>query len=245
MSFSATIKNVVRRARREVRTWAGRDFRAEPDVAGPRVFLGSEYGGWWVNPDLLSRDAVVFGVGVGTDVTFDLALIERFGCTVHAFDPTPKSIAWVKANSFPPRFQFHPVGLSDADGELLFTLPGAHPTWASYAATPADSVEAKTASDRVTCPVRRLDTLLRDLRLPAIDLLKMDIEGAEYAVVKDILAGPHRPRQLLIEYHYLRPEHRHNYAATVESVRLVREAGYRILARSPVGLEFSFIYDRA
>lgn len=243
MPATDTLQNLIRRARRFGRTLVGRDFRAGPEINCPRVMLGSAYGGWWANHDLLNAESVVFGVGVGTDVSFDLALIERFGCTVHAFDPTPKATAWVASQTFPPQFKFHPVGLADFDGEILFVLPGEHPAWASYSASQAGSAEDKAAADKAVCPVKRLESLMRDVGVSHIDLLKIDIEGAEFGVVKDILRGPIRPKQLLIEYHYLLPEHRQNFNDTVESVRLVREAGYKVFARSPVGLEISFLYS--
>ena len=92
-----TIRNVSRRLYRFGRTLWGGDFVAEPEIACRRVRLGSEYGGWWVRPDWITSDSVVMSVGVGPDVTFDLEMVERFGCTVHAFDSTPKSVDWVRA----------------------------------------------------------------------------------------------------------------------------------------------------
>ena len=53
------------------------------------VRLGTDYGGWWVPRDLLGPESVCFCAGVGTDVSFDVALIETFGCTVLGIDPTP------------------------------------------------------------------------------------------------------------------------------------------------------------
>src|SRR5215217_3108537 len=44
--------------------------------------LGSRYGGWTIPTSLLSSDSICYSAGVGEDVTFDLALIERLGCDV-------------------------------------------------------------------------------------------------------------------------------------------------------------------
>jgi len=239
----STFKQVVRRVRRFGRTLIGRDFGAEPEVGCPRMRLGTEYGGWWVNPELLSAQSAVFCVGVGSDVSFDLAMIERFGCTVHAFDPTPKAVAWVTGQTFPPRFVFHPLGLADDDGEMHFILPGEHPSWDSYKLGAPGSTEERGAADRAICHVRRLETLVREVGVGRVDLLKMDIEGGEYAVIRDLLAGTIRPRQLLVEFHYLgAADHAANFDATVKAVRDLRQAGYRIFARSPHGLEFSFLF---
>ncbi|HEX3777949.1 MAG TPA: hypothetical protein VHV51_25955 [Polyangiaceae bacterium] len=59
-------------------------------------------------PGWLDQDAVVYSFGVACDVSFDQALIAARGVTVHAFDPTPRSIEWVKTQVLPERFLFHP-----------------------------------------------------------------------------------------------------------------------------------------
>ena len=44
-------------------------------------------------PAAVDADWICYCGGVGEDITFDLGLIERFGCTVYAFDPTPRAVA--------------------------------------------------------------------------------------------------------------------------------------------------------
>jgi hypothetical protein len=39
---------------------------------------------------------VVFSFGVANDIRFDTGVIDHFGCTVHAFDPTPRWVEWIK-----------------------------------------------------------------------------------------------------------------------------------------------------
>ena len=50
--------------------------------------IGSAYGSHTVVRDGLDARSVVYSFGVGEDVSFDLGLIERYGCMVHTFDPT-------------------------------------------------------------------------------------------------------------------------------------------------------------
>ena len=38
----------------------------------------------------MSKDAVVYSVGLGQDISWDKALIEKYRCEVYGFDPTPK-----------------------------------------------------------------------------------------------------------------------------------------------------------
>lgn len=201
--------------------------------APSRAFLGSDYGGWTVIPGLITRESVVYSVGVGSDISFDRAMIERFGCTVHAFDPTPMARQWIARQTLPPEFEFHPIGLANKDEEVPFAMP-LQEGWDSFS-LPREGSDEET----VLCPVRRLETIAADLGHERIDVLKMDIEGFEYGVIDDVLAGPLRPAQWLIEFHHnmmhFVPEQ------TRRAVKQLEDAGYRLFAVSNVGHEYSFV----
>jgi len=47
-----------------------------------------------------------------------------------------------------------------------------------------------------------LDKIMRKLGHEKIDILKMDIEGAEYEVIEDIIEKSIFPGQILIEFHH-------------------------------------------
>ena len=75
------------------------------------------------------------------------------------------------------------------------------------------------------------------------DLLKMDIEGFEYGVIDDVLAGPLRPAQWAIEFHH-RMMH-FDPDQTRRAVGQLEAAGYRLFAVSNVGHEYSFVHESA
>jgi hypothetical protein len=56
--------------------------------------------------------------------------------------------------------------------------------------------------ESVRLPVIRLATAMQRLGHMKIDLLKMDIEGAEYEVIEDMVRSEIRVRQLLLEFHH-------------------------------------------
>lgn len=75
-------------------------------------------------PDLLSADSVVYSVGLGERARFERALIEHFGCTVHAFDPEPRERD-AADRTLPPRLRLHEptlVGLVDCMQRLMYEL---------------------------------------------------------------------------------------------------------------------------
>ena len=199
--------------------------------------LGSDYGGWSIVPDLLGPRSVVYTVGVGSDVTFDIAVIERFGCTVHAFDPTPMAREWIAKQDLPAQLVFHAIGLADKDEDVPFAMP-LQEGWDSFSLPPEGSAE-----ETVLCPVRRLESIANDLGHDRIDLLKMDIEGFEYGVIDDVLAGPLRPVQWAIEFHHAMMHFVPDQ--TRRAVGQLEAAGYRLFAVSNVGHEYSFVHQSA
>lgn len=154
--------------------------------------LGSEYGRHYAVIDLLNSESLVYSFGVGEDITFDLEIIDKTGSKVYAFDPTPKSTAWIKTQNLPEKFKFYEYGLSNKDGLICFSPPP-NPDWASY---------KEDASGSFMFPVKRLATVKQELGHSAkIDFLKLDIEGSEYAVLDDILRNNLNPIQMSVEFH--------------------------------------------
>lgn len=236
-------KNAYRRVRRGVHALLGRDLWDGPEVRCASERLGSAYGGWSVRPEWLGASSVVYGFGVGRDLSFDVALVERFGCEVHAFDPTPKAVAWVRGQRLPERLRFHAVGVASFDGEATFTLQSEDPEWDSYNLAGGGEVAGTGAVAGATevhrLPVERVSTIMRRLGHDRIDLVKFDVEGAEFGVVEDMLGSGVRPRQVLVEYHYFEGG-ADRVERTRASIGLLRRAGYRLFSRSAIGHEFSF-----
>ncbi|HKU37017.1 MAG TPA: FkbM family methyltransferase [Polyangiales bacterium] len=224
-ALKTSLSGLKRRFRREPR-------HAEP-ISLPKARLGTEYGGYAVAVELLRPESVVYSVGIGEDASFDLALIARFGCSVHAFDPTPRSLSWVRAQpDLPPQFHVHAYGLADYDGIASFAPPK-NPAHVSFNQLPGKQ------DARVELPVRQLSTLMRELGHERLDVLKLDIEGGEYAVLDALAAGPALPTQLLVEFHHqLRgiPVSR-----TERALGGLHELGYRIFDRQPGGHEYSLV----
>ena len=223
-------------AKRLARRMLAPPLSARLQVAVARQWLGAGDGMWCTCPDALPLGTVVYAAGVGFDVSFDLALIAHYRATVHAFDPTPRSIEWVARQSLPPRFHFHSVGVADYDGIARFHPP-LDPQYVSC--TMLD--RPRTADRAFDVPVLRLATLMRQLGHDRIDLLKLDIEGAEYAVIDDLARTDIRPRQLLVEFHHRFPGV--GVRATKRALRTLHRLGYRLFHVSATQMEFSFIRD--
>jgi hypothetical protein len=89
----------------------GKELILKPDVVARKERFGTDYGGWDVVVANLNIHSIIYSFGVGEDASFDTAMIEKFDLTIHAFDPTPKSIEWVKRQGFSDRFVMHEYGI--------------------------------------------------------------------------------------------------------------------------------------
>ncbi|MCB1224376.1 MAG: FkbM family methyltransferase [Verrucomicrobiales bacterium] len=225
-----------------IRSWlsqmAGRSIEVHPTCRAPLERIGSDYGGWAFCPELLSESSVVYCGGIGDDISFDLGLIQRFGCQVWAFDPTPRSGAWLSAQQLPAAFHFVPKGLAGAEGTLT-VFPLENPGSMNHTSVS----QAGVASHGVVVECVTIPGAMRKHCHAGIDLLKLDIEGSEYEVIPDLLAQGVIPPQLLVEFH-------HRFAGvgvpkTRQILRLLNSHGYEILAATRGAREVSFIHRDA
>lgn len=218
----------------------GRTFRrltgrilhsADIDVA--KDTIGSAYGSHTVLRDSLDARSVIYSFGVGEDVSFDLGLIERYGCAVHAFDPTARSLAWARSNVDHLLWKLHPIGIAAEDGETEFSSPANKAHVSFFRAN-----DGAIGADPVQLTVRSLPTIMNELSHDHIDLLKMDVEGFEYEVLHAMLETPLRPTQIAVEFHHRM--YGYTAAATNEAVLALRRNGYCLFHVSDTGREYSF-----
>jgi FkbM family methyltransferase len=138
-------------------------------------------------------------------------VIERYGCRVHAFDPTPRSVAYVSRLD-EPRLCFHAVGLWSSDTAQHFRPP-------TNPANVSHSISAAAGDGGFTAACRSVPSLMSELGHDRIDLLKLDIEGAEYDALSAMFGAGVEPRCVAVEFHGgLRP--------AASCVRSLRRRGY-------------------
>jgi FkbM family methyltransferase len=213
-----------------------RAFRSQMRVV-PRddlVRLGSPGYGFWVVPArLLGEGSVCYLAGVGEDITFDLGLIARFGCSVHAFDPVPRSQAFAEAAAaHEPRFRFHPVGLWSKDETLSFHSPS-HEGYISHSATNIHGTAPAFQAE-----VRSVRSLMDELGHDRIDLLKVSAEGSEYEILRGVLDDGVRPGVICVEFAQPAPA-----GEGEETYAQLGQAGYDLVSAnvSPWNWKLSFV----
>ena len=236
LTHTATFRPLYWRCRRLIRQIIGRDVWAQPELSVPSSIVGNPGASWCVSYTELHKDSIVYSLGVGTDISFDRELIARTGAIVHAFDPTPRSVEWIRTQHLPIEFVFHELGVADYDGFAYFAPP-LNATHVSFSIERKSSPATRQAG--VDRQVSRLDTIMKMLGHDRIDVLKMDIEGSEYAVLATVLRERLNIRQILVEFHHRFPEI--GRRRTQDALKKLHRAGYRVFFISENGDDYSLI----
>ena len=188
--------------------------------------LGTDYGGWhFVESRSLQGCNAVF-CGAGEDISFDISFAATYGAQVFIVDPTPQAVSHVESVlsriGEGAESSFVPDGKQEACSYDLSEIRHTQVVLLKYALwnrvcrlkffapknkehvshsavnyqnsystdTPFIEVDASSISDLIT----------RNILPHDIDILKLDIEGAEHEVIADMLDNDTRPNQLLVEY---------------------------------------------
>jgi FkbM family methyltransferase len=187
------------------------------------LVLGAGYGAWVIPQHVLSSASVCYCVGCGEDISFDLALIERFGCQVFGFDPTPRSIAFVTgATRDIANYHFFEIAVWDKTGTTEFFAPR-DPNHVSHSIT-----NLQGTTERITVPTKRLAEILRENGHARLSLLKLDVEGAEPVVLKTMLDDNLDVSVLLVEFDSLTRPSLHDLLELRSVIRRLREARYEL-----------------
>lgn len=150
---------------------------------------------WTLDTSGLTPSSVVYSAGVGGDISFEKQLTNQFGCEIILLDPSPTGEATMnKPENQHPKLKFQKVGLADSDGDIVLCAPENKTEQSSYFMSSGDK--------GISVPCLSLPRFMKMHGHTCIDLLKMDIEGFEYGVLKQICAQKLPVKQICVEFHH-------------------------------------------
>lgn len=208
--------------------------------------LGTDYGGWIVPLEFINSSSICYSVGAGEDLSFDCELANRFDCSVNIFDPTPRAKKHFqdlkdKISNNEKMMINNTDGLYyDIDSQKLnllsyfdyglwinserkkFYAPG-NPLNVS-----CSILNLQKTKDYFEAECKRLSQIMKELNHQKIDLLKLDIEGAEHEVIKSIIEDNLDIKLICIDFDELT----HNkFKRTKETIESLLNKNYLIIAR--------------
>jgi len=151
-------------------------------------------GGWFLCKPTTWKtgdSCVTYSFGIKDNFSFDKGSVDM-GCKVHGFDPSPFGLS-SKAGYEAIGGEYHSYGLGKRDGvyapgEVSFNWPG---------------LNYLRDTNTAEWELKSLSTILNTLnpiQKPKLTILKIDVEGAEWDAMEDLLYTEWD--QLLIEMHF-------------------------------------------
>lgn len=230
------IKSKVKRL---IKLVSGRFAHLKKSVNVSKKWYGNNYGGFYICPDFLNKNSIVYSLGIGEDISFDAAIIKDHNCNVLGFDPTPKSISWVKKNkNLPTKFSFYEYGIADKSGMVDFYLPKNKEHVSGSFVIQNNVSEAQ----KITVEMKSWEDIVNSFGHTHVDVLKMDIEGAEYDILDSILNSNVSIKQILVEFHERMFDN--GKSKTKHAIGKLNDHGYAIFGVSDTFEEVSFINTR-
>ncbi|MEZ4963882.1 MAG: FkbM family methyltransferase [Saprospiraceae bacterium] len=260
-----SMQSIFRRVRGRFLKWTERKLRIPIEKGVQIERIGTPYGGWLIPKNRLNETSVCYLVGAGEDISFDAGVAAAYGAQVHIFDPTPRAIAHAEqflanlingspapCNTSPTGFypdyspalasllHFHPYGIWDDDTTLEFFAPR------NEAHVSHSLVNLQHSEKSIKVPVRRLNSVMQQLGHRKIDLLKLDIEGAEYQVINAILKDHIEIDMMCVEYDESAANHLDGkYLLRIEgSLRALLDSGFRVVAKEPDCHNYTLVHTR-
>lgn len=141
----------------------------------------------------LNESSIVLDVG-GYEGDFAAEIYERYGSTVHIFEPVPSFHArCVSRFADNPKVISHCFGLSDKAGSFPI----------SVSANGSSFVNHSNEHETLAAELRSIVDTLAELNLQRIDLLKINIEGGEYEILPACIDAKwmQRIRNIQVQFH--------------------------------------------
>ena len=225
--------------------------------------LGTNYGGWIIPKNIsLNENSVVYSGGVGEDISFDIKLQSKYGSNIILIDPTEKAKKHFNENKlyYSSKKQHNFKGNIQNDyyeqiknetpnfNKFIYIGKGLwnkNTTLKFYKQSNPDYVSQSLINGMFSTKydvvnVDSIKNIMNDLSHNRIDLLKLDIEGAENIVIKQMLDDKIYPKYLCVEFDlYLKNKDPDN--TTNKLINRLQMEGYKIIINDNFNITFEKI----
>lgn len=224
--------------------------------SGSIMILGSPHGkkAFVELPELKTGLAIC--AGAGEDVSFDIELASRFSCEVLIVDPTPRAkqhFLSIQKRFGSPRLRNYGLtgkqeidsyDLSGINDNKIFFIekalwcksttkcfyPPANSDHVSYSLT--DLQKTKIEGNQIIISTTTIKRLLETRVNQFVALLKLDVEGSAFAILRKMFQDKIYPQQIILEFdEFIFPSFV-NYLRAFSSILMLKFFGYKVVART-------------
>ena len=221
--------------------------------------LGTNYGGWYVPLNMnLNENSIIYSGGVGEDMSFDLLMQQKYKSTIYLIDPTKKAIKHFEEikkfyinkekitggiqkdyysciQTLKPnldKFQYINIGLWNCKDTLKF-YKQENPDYVSQSL-----IQNMFSNEFDEIEVDSIKNIMEKYNHTTIDLLKLDIEGAEIKTLNQMLDDKIYPKYILVEFD-LHLKNKDTNKETKQLInRLILKNDYKILKNDNYNITF-------
>lgn len=177
-------------------------------------------------------------IDIGAQIgSFSLRVAPR-ARRIIAFEPVPENHALAARNLSGPEhthIELQQKAVTDEGGVLPIFLSNGNS--GGHSAFPSPTMDT---ARRIEVEALRLPDLLAERAIESVDFLKLDCEGAEYAILDTLEDwGPDRIRRMAVEYHPVE-EGKERNGASLE--RRLRERGYAVFNVPAAKAEYGLLF---
>ena len=190
------------------------------------VFLGSKYGGWFFCDLESLKDSFVISAGVGTDVSFDIELMQKYNNKIIFIDPTPLAITHLNevihaignkktqdysqdGNQPISSYELEYLNKNNFFIEKSALYKNSKDVVRFYKPKNSEHVSHSisnwqnnysNSTPYIDVSTTDLSSVIKNYNIENLNILKLDIEGAEYSVLINMLREGILPIQILVEF---------------------------------------------
>ena len=186
------------------------------------IRLETNYSGWYIPNDIsLNSNSIIYSIGVGEDISFDLKLNDKYNCNIILIDPTQRAIKhFNEIKTFYNEKNHNFTG--NIQNDYINCINNCNPNFTQfkyidigvwkckdilkfYKQSNENYVSQSLITNMFTdkyeeVHVNSINNIMEKQNHSHIDLLKMDIEGAEIEVLEQMLLDNIKPTYLLVEF---------------------------------------------
>tara|TARA_B110000238_G_C16059506_1_gene409771 strand:+ start:370 stop:1047 length:678 start_codon:yes stop_codon:yes gene_type:complete len=180
--------------------------------------MGTSYGCGDIPNDFIDSNSIIYSFGAGEDIHWEVDIAKEFNCKVYVFDPTPRAIdhfhefctkvnnneEYTSCLDLPynankkvvENLNFRDVALWNEDKIIKFFEPS-NSKDVSYSIN-----NIQSSNDYIEVQALCLSSIMKLNKHTHIDYIKIDIEGAEYDIINDLINKNNNIKVIYLECHY-------------------------------------------